>query len=698
MRASFDWLKELIDIDLPAHEAAHVLTMAGLEVESLEEVEKDVIMDVGVARKDYVFEVNVTPNRPDCLSLLGIARELSALTGKPLRFPEHGTEEGAPTDFSVEILDEGLCRRYAGRVIRGVSPAESPEWMKKRLEHCGIRAINNIVDITNYVLLEFGHPLHAFDLDTLKGKTIKVGKAGKGAVITTIDGVERSLPEDALLIWDAERPVAVAGVMGGAETEVTASTRDVFLESAWFRPESVRRTSKALGLQTESSYRFERGTDMENLDAALDRAVHLILKIAGGWAERKIDVYPARFSPAVIRVSSGKVNRVLGTDLSTADITGLLEKLDIPVKDATDDGFKALQPPHRPDLQTDIDIIEEVARLYGYDRIPTAMPGPEMSAATVSPRHALLQAVKETLRKEGFHDAINYSFMNDRYLDLLDLPRDDRRRRCVEIKNPLRTEDAHLRTMLLPSLLENYIYNISRGVKDIKLYEVARVFEKTEDTLPTERLSLGAIFSTSRAPSLYSEPTEGFYLMKGTLESVLDALRVPDCSFMPGTEPYLHPGKSADISIGGEKTGCLGVVSPEVMERLEVKSAQEVLVFEVDIEKLMSHAPRGTSYRTVPRFPAVERDIAIVLDEDFKAADVIRLIEDCSSEFTEEVTVFDSYRGKNIPEGKKSLAFSIRYRSPERTLTDEEVDGIHQGIVERLVRETGGEIRGHRPS
>lgn len=693
MRASLDWLKDLIDIDIPADEAAHKLTMAGLEVEGLEEVDEDFLMNVGVSGKDYVFEVNVTPNRPDCLSLLGIARELSALTGKPVILPDYSTEEGASSDFSVEILDKDLCRRYAGRIIRGVKPAESPEWIKKRLEHCGIRAINNIVDITNYVLLEFGHPLHAFDLDTLRGKTIKVGKAGKGAIITTIDGIKRNLPEESLMIRDAERPVAVAGVMGGAETEVTDSTKDIFLESAWFRPESVRRTSKALGLQTESSYRFERGTDIENLNIALDRAVHMILKTAGGKAEKIIDVYPTGFTPTAISVSSGKVNRVLGTNIKTADITGLLKTIDIQIKDATDDGFTALQPPHRPDLQTDIDIIEETARLYGYDRIPTVMPRPEMSAATVSQTHSLLQLLKETLRKEGFNDAINYSFMNDSYLDILSLPPNDRRRRCVEIKNPLRKEDAHLRTMLLPSLLENFVRNISRGIKDIKIYEVSRVFEKTEDALPKESLSLGVILSTSKAPSLYSDSTEGFFLMKGTAESVLDALRISDYSFMPGTEPYLHPGKSADIATGGERIGCMGVISPEVIERLEVKSAQELLFFEMDIEKLISLSPREMSYKPVPKFPAVERDVAILLDENIKSADVIRLIEETSGEFIEEVTVFDSYKGKNIPDGKKSLAFNVRYRSSERTLTDDEVDGIHKGIVERLIKETSGEIR-----
>jgi phenylalanyl-tRNA synthetase beta chain len=626
MRASLDWLKDLIDIDVPADETAHKLTMAGLEVEGLEEAEGDVVMDVGAAGKDYVFEVNVTPNRPDCLSLLGIARELSALTGKPLRLPDYGTEEGDSSDFSVEILDKDLCRRYTGRIIRGVKPAESPDWIKRRLQHCGIRAINNIVDITNYVLLEFGHPLHAFDLDTLRGKSIKVGKAGKGAIITTIDGVKRNLPEDSLLIWDAERPVAVAGVMGGADTEVTEKTKDIFLESAWFRPESVRRTSKTLGLQTESSYRFERGTDIENLDIALDRAVHMILKTAGGNAEKKIDVYPTRFTPVSIDVSSGKVNRVLGTDLKTADIAGLLSKLDIKIRDATDEGFTALQPPHRPDLQSDIDIIEETARLYGYDRIPTVIPRPEMSASTVSHKHTLLQVLKETVRKEGFHDAINYSFMNDGYLDLLNLPTDDRRRRCLEIKNPLRKEDAHMRTMLLPSLLENFVHNISRGIKDIKLYEVSRVFEKTEDILPEERLSLGAIFSTSRAPSLYSEPTEGFFLMKGSVESVLDALRISDCSFIPCTEPYLHPGKSSDITSGKERIGCMGVISPEIIEKLEVKSAQELLFFEMDIEKLMSLSTQAMSYKPVPKFPAIERDVAILLDEDIESAEVISLI------------------------------------------------------------------------
>lgn len=693
MRASLDWLKDLIDINMSADEAAHILTMAGLEVEGLEELDEDILMNVGVSEKDYVFEVNVTPNRPDCLSILGIARELSALTGQPLRMPEHSTDEGTPSDFSIEILDEDLCRRYTGRIIRGVEPAESPEWLKRRLEHCGIRAINNIVDITNYVLLEFGHPLHAFDLDTLKGKTIKVGPAGKGAVITTIDGIERNLPENTLMIWDAERPVAVAGVMGGADTEVSNSTRNIFLESAWFRPESVRRTSKALGLQTESSYRFERGTDIENLDLALDRAVHMILKKAGGKAERKIDIYPTRFTPSTIRVSSSKVNRVLGTNITTDEITGLLEKLDIRIKDPKNDGFIAIQPPHRPDLQTDIDIIEETARLYGYDRIPTVMPRPEMAAAEVSKRHALLQVIKETLRKDGYHDAINYSFMNNSHLDLLNLPPDDRRRRCVEIKNPLRKEDAHLRTMILPSLLENFEHNISRGIRDIKLYEVSRIFEKTENVLPRETLSLGAIYSTSKAPSLYSDSTEGFFIAKGTVESVLDAVRISDCSFLPCTEPYLHPGKSADIAIGEERIGCIGVISPEVIEGLEVKSAQELLFFEMDLEKLMSLSFKEISYRPVPKFPAVERDIAILLDEDVKSANVISIIKNSSEEFIEAVTVFDSYQGKNIPAGKKSLAFNVRYRSATRTLTDDEVDGIHNGIMKRLIKETNGEIR-----
>lgn len=691
MRVSLDWLRDFVSIYMTVEELAHALTMAGLEVEAVEK-----------AGEDYVLEINVTPNRPDCLSVLGIAREVAAITQTPLKSPEskHATSGGAihkaaaggGAGVSVEIADKGLCRRYAGRVIKGVSVSESPEWIKGRLEKCGLRPINNIVDVTNYLLLELGHPMHAFDLRTLKGNYIKVAVAGEQKSIVTLDGAERRLPEDALLIRDAERPVAVAGVMGGAATEVGESTKDVFLESAWFRPDSVRRTAKRLGLKTESSYRFERGADMEMIPAALERASLLISELAGGAVSETVDVYPERFVPVPVSVRYDRVNLLLGTKIERADMTGILKRLGLEVQTEAD-RFTVTPPSFRLDLLREADIIEEIARLYGYERIPTSMPLSDISPKGEG-RSPVLSEIREVLRKEGLHEAINYSFMDEKYLDVLNVPAGDRRRRAVRIRNPLRAEDALLRTMLTPSLMENFIYNFFRGVKDIRLFELSKVFEDSAGPLPDEHLRAGGIFCRDKSPSLYKETAGDFYIVKGAVESLFDRLRVGGYSFRPCREPFLHAGKSADIYLKEEKIGFVGALSPGVIEHMDIKAKPEVFVFELDIGRLISSVPASITYAPIPKFPAVERDIAIVLDADAKAADVIGLLRAYPTEFVEDVSVFDSYAGPGIAPGKKSLAFAVRYRARERTLTDEEVETLHASLVKHLVEKTGGEIRG----
>jgi phenylalanyl-tRNA synthetase beta chain len=369
MRVPFEWLKEFIDIKESPHEVAHRLTMIGLEVEATEQVDSDV-----------VFEVNVTPNRPDCLSIIGIARELSAAYKAPLVFPDHDIlAETGELDFNVDIVDAELCHRYAGRVVRNLKIGHSPDWLKKRLEKCGIRSINNIVDITNYVLLELGHPLHAFDLKTIKGRRIIVGTPnsvkGTGTRIKfkTLDGIEREMPDDSLLIWDAERPIAIAGVMGGIETEVSDSTVDIFIESAYFEPVSVRRTSKTLGLKTESSYRFERGTDIKMLKKALDRAAYLMKEVAGGTICGKIDIYPKRYKPDEINIRYSRVNDTLGLKLAKEEIINCLDGLGFEMKKLAN-SLKIKPPAYRRDIKSEVDVIEEVARIYGYDRIPAQLP------------------------------------------------------------------------------------------------------------------------------------------------------------------------------------------------------------------------------------------------------------------------------------------------------------------------------------
>lgn len=681
MLVTYSWLKEFVDVRLSAREAADTLTMAGLEVEGLEK-----------AGEDFVLDVNVTPDRPDCLSVLGIARELSAITESPLRMPEHEIREASKSDFRIEILDAALCPRYAGRAVRGVRVAPSPDWMRERLEKCGIRAINNVVDITNYVLIELGHPLHAFDLDALRGGVIRVGAAGKNRSITTLDGMERRLPDSALLIWDAERPVAVAGVMGGADTEVKEGTANIFVESASFAPLSVRRTSRALSLKSESSYRFERGTDIVMLEHALDRAARLVLDIAGGRAEALVEAYPARFQPSSVTVKFDRVNRVLGTDIPHKEMVSVVKRLQLGVK-TNRDSFTVTPPSFRHDVALEADVIEEIARLHGYGRIPTVVPRAEISFAGTQKGMRLITMVKEALEKEGFSEAVNFSFMNTDYLDILRLSAGDSRRRCVEIKNPLRKEDSHLRTMLAPSLIENFRHNFSRGVRDIRLFEVARVFEEGMGQLPHEPLRAGGILMKDDSPALYRETAEGFSLVKGAVEAVLESLGLRDVSYVPSTEPFLHPGKAADVMVRKRKAGYAGVLTPAVVERLDIKARQEILLFELDLEALFQAMPEHIAYAPMPRFPSIERDIALLLDEGITSAKVVELARAYPSGLIEEVSVFDSYKGKNIPRGKKSLGIRITYRSPERTLTDEEVEEVHGALLEHLAGKTGGEIR-----
>ena len=410
MRVPFDWLKEFVDITKSPEEVADILTMAGLEVEAVEKLDGD-----------FVFEVNVTPNRPDCLSIIGIAREIATAMNLPLKHPKHDIKEEASDDgFKIEILDADLCHRYAGRVIKGVKIAQSPDWLKNRITKCGIRTINNVVDITNYVLMESGHPLHAFDLNTLKGKSIKVALAEEDCNIVTLDGIERKLPPDALLIWDAKNPVAIAGVMGGAETEVSDFTHDVFLESAYFEPTSVRRTSRALGLKSESSYRFERGADIEALSNALDRATSLIRQVAGGMVYKKVDVYPKRFVPVTVDVRYDRVNKVLGTDISDKEMVDINKRLGIAV-DLHKDYFTVKPPAFRTDLKTEADVIEEIARVYGYQKIRTTIPKAVISGGNPDRKQTYAIRIKDIVRKAGFNEAINYSFMAETDLDIFDI-------------------------------------------------------------------------------------------------------------------------------------------------------------------------------------------------------------------------------------------------------------------------------------
>ncbi len=683
MRVPYEWLKEFIDIPVTSKEVAESLTMIGFEVEGTEHINDDI-----------VFEINVTPNRPDCLSILGIARELSAVFKIPLKIPEHEINENQPkSDFSIKILKPNLCNRYTGRLVTNVVISDSPEWIKTRLEKCGIRPINNVVDITNYVLLEFGHPLHAFDADKINGRKIRIDIAGSNNKIITLDGIERKLNDEALLIWDDKRPIAVAGIMGGLNTGVTEKTENIFLESAYFDPFSIRKTSKFLNLKTESSYRFERGTDIEFLVNALNRAALLIKKVVGGTIHKIIDEYPVRYEIKPLEIRFERINKILGTSIPKSNILEILKSLDIYAEDRND--ICIIYPPtHRRDIAMENDIAEEIARLYGYNNIPVTIPRSPLPSIRLDRRTQSIKCLKEALKKTGFTEAINYSFMSLSSLDMLDVPFSDKRRKAIKLSNPLTTEDCMLRTTLVPSLIGNLKYNIDRGIKEIRLFEVSLVFEDVGNILPAEKLKLGGIFYKDKFPSLWKDDTEKFFIVKGVIESILDDLKIKDYKFSNSTQPFLQEGKAADIHVSESFVGYLGVLSPKVVERLDLKKQKpEIVLFEIDLEVLFGFITESIKYVPIPKYPYIERDMAIVVDEDIPSIKIKELVTSYPTELIEEVSIFDYYKGSNIPSGKKSVALNIIYRSKEKTLTDEEVERIHLSLIKYILEHTGGELR-----
>ena len=682
MKASYNWLKEFVDFDLPYEELAHALTMSGFEVEAIEEYEDDIIFDIGV-----------TPNRPDCLSIRGIAREIAAILDLPFKDVTAEVSGGKGDCPAVKIENPDLCYRYSSRIVSGVKPGPSPSWLVKRLESCGFRSTSNIVDITNYILLELGQPMHAFDLDKLGGGKIILKTAGNEKEFVTLDEEKRKLSNDVLLIWDSEKPVAIAGVMGGQSTEVSQSTNNILLESAYFMPSSVRKTSKSLNLSTESSYRFERGVDIDAVTLALNKAAQMIKEMAGGEISGITDEYPEQLKQKEIPVSFEKINSLIGIDIEESFIEKTLKSLGFGVK-REGRGIVATPPSFRNDAERDIDIIEEVARLYGYDRIPSTLPVMQMIAAPEHKMQKLIKNLKDSMVKSGFSEAINFSFLSPDILDQLNLGPDDRRRNLIYIKNPLRKEESAMRTTLVPALLNNVSINLSRGEKMLRMFEISRVFLGSGKKLPDEVTQLTAVFHKENTASIWHNNHDCFYDLKGVIENIFQDLRVKGLSFITdgNSEPYLHPGKSSSIIVNDKKIGAIGILHPGTAETFDIKS--NIAIAEIyDIEKIMDVSLTKTTYVSLPKYPYVERDVALVVRDDITAAAVRKEILDVESGIIESVSLFDVYKGKPIPPDKKSLAFSIRFRSSDRTLTDEEVDALHSNIRNRLKEHLGAELR-----
>ncbi len=787
MRVPYSWLRDHIDIDLPAEDVAKILTMSGLEVEEIDEMGKELehivvgevvnvvphpraknlnLLDVNTGEgkvkvvcgdkniqdgmkviyarpgitlpggkqveeleirgenshgmlcsaeelnlqedaegvmvleksarvgeavrkylelEDQIFGLDLTPNYGHALSIVGVARELAAVTGNDLKMLQviEEKESGRVEDIlGVNIEDPDLCPRYTARIIEGVWIGPSPSWMQKRLLAAGVRPVNNIVDITNYVMLEMGQPLHAFDFDKLASNEIVVRRAREGEKIVTLDDKERTLHEEMLIIADKKKPVALAGVMGGIESEVTEETHNVLLEAACFIPATVRKTARELTLHSPSSHRFERGVDIENIKRASLRAAQLMVELAGGeLIGGVVDEYPRLREPLRLELRPHRVNQVLGTDIPRMEIRNILERLQFKVKDSrTNKEFLRVSvPSFRNDVEIEADLIEEVARIYGYERIPVELPTVEMTLGEKGPGQELESHTVNFFSAAGF----------DQVLTMPLVRQEEEVEASIKLQNYISRENAALRSKIFPGILRILNFNLNRQQDKACFFEISRVFAPRDSEQPREpRHLVACAMGLEGAASWYGEAPEFFHL-KGCLEDYLESLNL-QVTFLKSQYSFLHPGRQAEIMLADESLGFIGEVHPETQEKYQL---QRTAIMEITLELLEEKGRLVADFRGVPRFPSITRDLALVVAENITAAQLMQVIREEGGDLLEELTLFDVYRGEQIPEDKKSLAFRMVFRSPTRTLTDQEVDERLERMVAVVAERYKGEIR-----
>ena len=649
--------------------------------------------------KDVIFEIGLTPNRADCLSVVGIAREIAAKLGKKVHYPGLDVvEAGAPIDgiAKVEILAPELCPRYTARHITGCTLADSPAWLSNRLRAAGIRSINNIVDVTNYVLLEYGHPLHAFDFKLLSGGRIVVAAAADDEKFVTLDGQERVLTSADLTIREGEKGVALAGIMGGGNSEIGEGTTEVLLESAYFNPSAIRKTSKRLGIHTESSHRFERGTDVAGLTRALDRAAELIAELSGGKiAKGVIDVYPQPVEPRGISARLSRINAVSGLSLTAAEVQDIFERLEFEVAQGEPGMFRVKVPLFRVDLEREIDLVEEVVRVNGFEKVQATLPQASVFSDLASDSQRLAARVKDLLVAQGLSEVINYSFVAPSSCEKILLPADDCRSNGMVLLNPISDELSVMRTTMLPGLLDTAVKNISFRTLNLRIFEMRRIYLPTEGKeLPEEPLYVSALLTGSRDLEGWNQPKGeiDFFDVKGIVENILSDLSVANVSYSTEElDPYYHPGKACRILSGKKVLGSLGELHPTVQENYGITTPLYYL--ELNFEALIA-SRKGFGTAQVPsRFPSTFRDIAMLLPKELPVSDVLACVRGVKAPELEGVDVFDLYTGGNIAAGEKSVAIRVRYGSKERTLTDDEVTRLHQRVIDALQKKLNVSFR-----
>lgn len=685
-----------------------------LDLEKLPEEQKTGIFilpsdtPVGIPAKDVlglndvVLEFELTANRADCFSVFGLVREIAAITGNKPHFPEIKVNEDDNTKlndiFSVEIADPDLCSRFSTRMLKNVKIGPSPEWMQQRLEGAGIRSINNVVDVTNFVMIELGHPMHAYDYDKITGKKLIARRAIEGEELHTLDDTSRKAKGEMLVIADSEKAAGLAGIMGGFETEITDTTTTVVLESADFYGPCIRRTARACGLSSEASGRFERGVDSETTIKALDRAAQLLQEMgACTVCEGIVDVYPNPKQANYVTFTPEQINNHLGTNIAKDVMLNIITSVGFDVTKDENDEITVKVPSWRNDVTCMADISEEIARLHGFDKIKSTLPNGVSMQGTQSAKQTFIDKVKASLSSQGLYETISFALTNEETFNKLNIPQDSPLRKAVPIMNPLSDEYPLVRTTLLSSIFDNLARNLARKNDDVALFEVGSVFfpkalPVTE--LPDEVVKIAGAITGRRNAQGWNQTNDmvDFYDAKGIIEELLANLRVTRYTVEAGTHYAMHPGKTALFKKGRDVIATVGEVHPAVLSAYGI--TKPVYIFELDATTVMKYMAKDLKYKALPKYPATSRDLAMLVDVDINAADIEKAMTKAAGQNLTQITLFDVYTGKQVEEGKKSLAFSLTFQSNDKTLTDAEIDPAIEKIVAKLQKDFNANLRG----
>ena len=639
---------------------------------------------------DVIFELEITPNRPDCLSHIGIAREIAAYYGRKVKYPSFDvfeTLEDVSNNVRIEIEDKERCKRFAGRVMRNITVKESPEWLKRRIKSMGLNPVNNIVDATNFVMFEYNQPIHTYDLNKIKDMTLVVRSAKKGEKLTTLMGDELELDGE-LVIADSEKPLSIAGVMGGLDSGITNETKDIFIEVAYFTPENIRKTGKKLGITSESGYRNERGTDIENVAEVLDRVTSLIYEIAEGNIVGKAkDVYPVKFSKIEIPLDIKKFRKFMGKDIDAQEVAKILTNLGLEIKAIGQETAVVTPPSYRQDLTRSADLYEEIIRMYGFENIEAKMPVENITAGVKAEPIRLMDESKTVLAKIGLQEVINYSFIDKTAKDILRIEDE-----VIMIKNPIAETMSMMRPSLVYSILTNIRENLNRNQDLLKIFEVAKVFKKAEELAQEDiHVAIGICGRDHR--TLWNPKPEAydFYMLKGYVEEYFDYIGMKKYKLERTANPNFHPGRAADIKVGKVIVGTFGEIHPDVAEKMDIKK-ERVYVAEINLTLLKQYISKKFKYERIVKYPEVTRDLAVVLDDSVLVGDMIDMIKR-SSDFIETVELFDIYKGEHIEAGKKSVAIGLTLRNKVGTLNEEDINKVIDKVLNIIRTKFAGEIR-----